>query len=509
VRTLFMPQKFKRLNNSQGNTILGVLCLIAASVAAFQITLSNSISVNGGIKNARILSARDILESRIKSYSSMGTTFRSSMYLGVPLTENKELRNCVFGTGPNPCKPNEKTPVALYYPIYTGTGASNLRKISGPGKDDLTANESAFYDNKGNLCIANSTGSIEANCPFFEVTTTFTATCAAGAPSCATAQSISVNYTIKAAATLTGAAAQTLGGFPMASILDHPAAQISVVDILPAKPGAASTNVTISLSPSQEGLSLESIKATLESLGVKNKADLEKYALAFQQSGVNDLSKIEFLLKVGQIDPTWMKLVVDSGITNVNLAFELFWSQNTWTPESLAAVVAAVENVKIPQVAYAIADKMITDPAVAAQMAKDVAAVSNPNVASGIISGGHWGDPEKVVKITSAVSQIPDPLAGYIAEAGVTDATIAQKIFSMMSVVKDPYDAGWVIVAGRGDVAKTQQILNHSMNSVWNQPATPETTTTTTTTTPGTPAPQAPVAISLMPTCTTCAPVTY
>lgn len=510
MRKLTMPQDFKRLNNSQGNTILGVLCLIAVSVAAFQMSLSNSLSVNGGIKNSRIVSARDTLESRIKAYSSMGTTFRSSMYMGVPLTVNSELRNCVFGSGTTPCKADGiKHPVALYYPIYSTAGSSgeSLKRISGPAVDGLDPSDSAFYDNKGNLCIANSAGAIEPNCPFFEVTTSFTATCAGGTATCATAESISVNYIIKAAKALSGSSSQTLASVAIKPI-DLAAPAISVTDILPAAPGSSSSNVTISLLPSSSTLSLESIQSTLKSLGITDKGQLEEYSLAFQKSGVNDLSKIEFLLKVGQIDPAWMKIVVDSGITDPVMARELYWSDNEWTPELLAATVAAVADIKIKEVAWAIADKLVTDPAVAAQMAKSVAAVKNPSVASGIIQGGHWGDPVKVEKITAAVSKIPDPFADYLAQAGVTDSTVATKIVSIVSVIKDGYGAGWVIVEGRGDVVRTQEILTAAL-AYRESPGTPETTTTTTTAGTTPPATQTPVEISLMPTCTTCSPVTY
>lgn len=507
MRTLLMPQKFKGLSNSRGNTILGVLCLIAASVAAFQMTLSNSTSVNSGIKNSRILSARDVLEARIKSYSSMGTTFRSSMFIGIPVTENAELRNCVLGTGPNPCQAGVKTPVALYYPIYSDVGGTGtLRKISSPDVANLSAKESTFYDNKGNLCVPNSTGSIEANCPFFEVTTSFIATCATGS-SCTTAESISVNYMIKAATTsLSGSSSQNFASFPMADI-DHSAPEVAVLDILPATPGSASSNVTISLLATENTLSLESIKTALQKLGVK-KGNIEEYALAFQQSGINDLSKLEFLLKVGQLDPTWMRLVSDSGITNHVIANALYWSKNPWTPTLLAAVAAAVEDIKVPEVAWVIADNLVTDPALAKQMAESVSKVSNPNVAAGIIEGGHYKDPVKVEKISAAVSHIANPYAGYLAEAGITDVTIANQITSIVSVLTNPYGSGWIIVGGGGDVTKTQELLNESLNSTWTA-GTPESTTTTTTPPAEAPTVTAPVEISLMPTCTTCAPVTY
>lgn len=510
MRTLMMPHGFKSLNNSNGNTILGVLCLIAVSVAAFQMSLSNSLSVNGGIKNSRIMSARDTLESRIKAYSTMGATFRSSMYMGVPLTVNAELRNCIFGTGSTPCKADgAKHPVALYYPIYTPAGSSgeNLKRMSGPTGDDLSPSESAFYDNKGNLCVANSTGEIEPNCPFFEVTTSFTATCAGGTATCTTAESISVNYMIKAAKTLLGSSTQNVATLAMKPI-NLSAPEISVTDILPAKPGSSASNVTISLSPSETTLSLESIQTVLKTLGIKDPGQLAEYSLAFQKSGVNDLSKIEFLLKVGQLDPAWMKIVVDSGITNPVLGRELYWSNNKWTPELLATTVAAVADVKIKEVAWAIADKLVTDPADAKKMADAVAAVKNPHVASGIIQGGHWSDPEKVQKITAAVAHIPDPMGDYLAQAGVTDSTIATKLVSIVSVVEDAHDAGWVLIEGRGDVVRTQEILTAALAYRASQ-GTPEATTTTTAPAPQPTPPANPVEISLMPTCTTCTPVTY
>lgn len=510
MRRLMMANRsLKRLNNKQGNTILGVLCLIAASVAAFQMSLSNSVSVNSGIKNSRILSARDTLESRIKSYSSMGTTFRSSMHFGLPVTVNAELRNCVLGGGSNPCMPGVKTPVALYYPIYSAAGvaSASFQRISGPAMDNLPASESAFYDNKGNLCVPNNSGSIASNCAFFEVTTSFIATCAGGAPSCATAESISVNYMIKAATALSGSASQTLSSFPMATI-ELAAPDISVSQILPATAGSASSNVTISLLPSQATLSLETITSALKDLGMKGKEKIEKFALAFQQSGVTDLSKLEFLAKVGHPDPAWIKLIADSGITNQRLAYELYWSGMDWTPTLLAEVAAAIEGIKVPEVAYAIVEKKITDPAVAAQLAKNVESVTNPNVAAALIAGDHSSDPAKVQKIVSAVSHIPDPTARYIAQAGVTDPSIASQIAQIVSVVNDQYSAGWVIVSGGGDVAKTQYILDQALASI-SEPGTPETTVTTTTPAPATPPTSNPVEISLMPTCSTCTPVTY
>lgn len=509
MRIVTTPQvKFKGLANSQGNTILGVLCLIAASVAAFQISFSDSLAVNGGIKNSRILSARDALESRIKNYSSMGATFRSSMHLGLPITTNSELRNCVFGTGSSPCLADgKKHPIALYNPIVSeGSSTSVIRRITGPDIDDLAASDSAFYDNKGNLCLPNDKGVIAANCPFFEVRTSFTATCPGNAASCATAESITVNYTVMATK-LTGAASQKVGSVPMASF-EYAAPAVSVVNILPAKPGSASSNVTISLSPSVASVNVEAITSILKSQGEKDTKVIDEWVKAIQDSGITDTSKYELVIKAGHPDPAWIKLIVESGITYLEAAQALYWVKKTWTPEQLAATVDAVSDIKIPEVAYQIAANQVTDKKVANDIAKAVEGVKNPAVAGGIIAGGYYTDAVMVDKISKAVSHIPDPYADYMAQAGITDKANADKILNIVKVIDNSYSTGWMIIAGGGDVAKTQQIVDKSIKSTTTA-GTPATTTTTTTTTPA-PTPTAPpVEISLMPPCTTCTPMTY
>jgi len=520
VRIISQQKYFKLLNNPHGNMAVIVLCLMATSMAAFQISLSHSGSVKQEVKNSRILSARDALQLHIKTYSTLGTTFRSSMHPSLPVTVNSELRNCILGTGPIECKAGVITPVALYYPMSstTITPSTPLQRISGPGDVSITAAESATYDNKGNLCAVTATGIVDPNCPFFEVTTTFIATCAGGLPSCATAEFLSVSYVIKLATALAGASSSVaLHNFPLATIkLSAPA--ISRANILPPLAGASDNNITISLLPSSTTtttttLGLEDIKAAIMALGKTNPDRIDAMALAFQQSGINDLSKLDFLVQVAISDPAWMLLVTNSGITNVFLASEMYYINNPWTSENLAATVAAVAGLPDGPIKYAIARQMVTDSTVVAQIVASVSSVSNPYIASGLILGGFNTDPVKTQAIVAGVSQVADPiLAGYLARIGITDQALATQLASIVSAIPTSWDAGGAILAGNGDPVTTQNIVNNYLLT-GSFPSTSTSTTFVSTLPPpptiSTSPTPALVEISLMPTCLTCPPVSY
>src|SRR5207253_170281 len=96
------------------------------------------------------------------------------------------------------------------------------------------------------------------------------------------------------------------------------------------------------LSTTVQDTSLEDTVALFIAAGVKDPVQAAALALAFQQSGITDRSKIALFADIGVPDANWMKLVNDSGINDAYLGRMLYYAGKPWTPELLAGVVSAV-----------------------------------------------------------------------------------------------------------------------------------------------------------------------
>jgi hypothetical protein len=493
------------IGSPKGNTTLGILCLITATIAAFQVSLFDTMSLNSNVKRARVLSARDALDSHIRTYASLGATFRSSMHPGLLSNVNSELRNCIFGTGPTDCQANVATPVSLYYPMSSTDAftSAHLSKITGP-----SAADPVFYDIKGQLCELKSDGALkEASCPFFEVSTTFVATCPAAAAACPTAQSLAVTYTIQAVQNNASAIS-----FPMAKV-EASAVPVPRADILPAtlgaggKIGSSGNNVTVTLITTTAALTLDTIKGAFEKAGIKNSQTLTNLTNAFYNSGITDLSKIPFLAKVGITDSKWMKLVVESEITDRWLAQMLFYTDNDWTPKLLADSVKAVDFLpEFSYVKFAFASRTFTDPAEVKRINDNLAYIDNQYISGGIIRAGFYEDTEKISKVLAAVTEVTVPqVAGALAGVGVTDKALANQNAAIVSVIDDDNLAGNMIYDSKGVIAKTQGNVDSYLSykppeEVVEIPVVAGPTT-----------PSTPETLSLVPTCSnvTCTTVTY
>lgn len=281
---------FENLKSTQGHSIFTTLSMIVVTLTVVQVSLHQTLSTYNNIKNSRIVGARDALAGNIDTYVSLGSTFRSSMHPSLPENVNQELKNCILGTGGTPCLAETEIPLTLYYPISSAdsTPTTALQILSGPGATGNAEAQPVFYDDRGRLCTQGS----DANCQFFQVSTTFIAHCAGGTATCTTAESLSVRYTINKMS-------NGLIRLPLASV-DKTSSPVSRVDILPASASSAANNIAVSLISSVEisdGLSLEDVKNAVLAGGITDPDELNAVTNTFFNAGYKDTSLITAMTK--------------------------------------------------------------------------------------------------------------------------------------------------------------------------------------------------------------------
>ena len=532
--------------SSSGNALVMTLPLIIIVAAAVQACLIQSGTFANVIKSFRVNAARDSLSSDLLSYSTMGATFRASMSSSLPAGTNSDLQNCVFGGGASPCVSGAEMSLTLYSPVVTdGSSVPQLVPIMGAKGLNGAATQPVLYDLKGNLCPSTVT-SATSDCPI-EVFASFVPTCAAGALSCSVADSISVHYVLRLSPNIKSSV--TLAE------RDVNAPCILVKDILPGPPDSVIVNrqvfTQIGIVGSDQSTTtdpLSTIIAAVEAAGVTKPVAVNNLANAFLNAGYTDpafitavtqagysqwgartladiiwalsaakitnLDSAVFLTNVGVSDPDWMTLVLQSGVTNIYLANESYGCCTD--PAAFAASVAAVTSAGLPnnQIAVAVIEKGVTDPAIATQMYNAVASIPDPYIAAGMIAGGAYTNPTLMNSILSAVSPYPSVIAESLAAKNITDPTLAAQIVSLVSIVSDPYDAADIIWDGGGTLAGTQTALNTylldnaSTTTVSSTSGTSSTTTvvTNTTSTATTTYTQTTGTIG---TCTTCTDITF
>jgi len=537
-------------NDTRGNSIVLCLPFIVVMIALVQLTFMQNINFTSTMNHFRIRGVRDSLVNNIKGYSSMPSTFRSSLQAN-NFSSNPDLQNCVFGTGASPCQPGVELPVTLYSPI------SSSMIISGPAALNGAQTQAALYDAKGNLC-ANVMGSATTQCPF-EVTTSFVATCAPGQTSCATAQSIQIHYYIKRKSD-----SSTL----RASIADY-APSVLVSKILPDAVGSSDGNIKVSqlvsatdptattTTPPANELYTTILAAVQAGAPGATLDQQGQYAQSFinsgytdptfvktvtkdaywapdwrnvilvteslKQAGITDLQQADTLAKIGIADPSYMKKILETGYTDVYLLNNLYGTLVNQPASTMAAVMNALSALPTGNLAtLALGEIKVTDPAVAQQMFNAVSSVSVGWVQQGLIVGGWASDPVKVAAIAAAATSVTAPpvVMGGIAQVGISDPVLAQQLAAAVSVIPTWFGGGsdWIghdlIVETNGDLAATQLRVNQYMSFLATNPtptpaptpvATPDPTAVTAVATP-TPGP---VEMTSLSVCTTCNAITF
>lgn len=179
-----------------GNAVLGVLAVIVGIGITLNIVVTQSASQSSFVlQNARLKWSRGSIAYQIERSASLPATFRTSLRFA----NNSALRNCILGTGPAACRGDgTEYPLDLYTSnadAASGAAANAALQISAASvPEGSNSTVSVLYDSKGQRCQNQTTATRE--CPF-EVSTSFTAECAAAAATCATADSIRVLYTIR------------------------------------------------------------------------------------------------------------------------------------------------------------------------------------------------------------------------------------------------------------------------------------------------------------------------
>jgi hypothetical protein len=554
-----------RLGNQNGNVVFLSLGLLVSIGIIFSLGIDQLSQAGKATRDFQVVNSRNTVVSHMKKYSSIGATFRSSLDPSLSTSINAALHNCIFGGGPSLCRgAGTVLPITLYYPVTMTAGSltKSLKILSGPAAVGSTPARPALYTLKGTPCAEDITVA-SPTCPF-EVFSAFTAKCAADAPSCITAESISVQYTVRVSPHLSGAGTG-LGGLLTLASINQIAPSITRTEILPGTEEKSSGNVMVTILTISDTEVVTStvvkpvidpgIIAAVTAGGVTNSRVAYDLALAFQAGGVTDPSFItsvvtaglshwgdkddtkiimsiigagitnvqtaSIIAKAGITSPSWALIVAQSGITNTNLAGELQGS-NIKSPTQLAAIVAAVAGVGNPIIAEEIAKNGVTDSNVANSIWSSVSSIQNIDIARSIVDAG-FTDPTQITSIANAVSIIPgSEVAAALAGKGLTDPVLAKTLWNIVSVIKDPDDAADIAVKGLTNpnvaislvaeylidvsIPKVSSTTNTTNNTSTTTVKTTTTTTSTAKTTTGTATPitpqPMPPTITLLSTCT-------
>jgi hypothetical protein len=451
----------------------------------------------------------------------MGASLRASLHPALPPTINQDLKDCILG-GASPCQSNVEKPLTLYYPISSidPASAQGLYAVSGPDSQPV------YYDDKGAMC-ATSTA-----CQFFSVSTSFIATCAGAASSCATADSIVVHFKINSNV-------HSAIPIPIASI-DQRAPSVSRSSIFPNSISSSLANVSVLLLPSAgTALTADQIRAAIIAGGMTDSHWVDTATAAFQLAGFTSLEVItemtkgavsEGMTNVGNFtnvmnsiapynvtDPalarylvtTWVaeigyaKVVIDSGIrTQPHVVGELIHTGIT-DPVRLAAIVNAVSALPDDELSGYIAGTMNTDPAVALQLRNLVSWITRDGVAAGIIRSGAT-DSARVNALLAAVSGVTrDRVAAAIAGLGITDSALANQLAAIVAPITSDGQAEWIIRNLEGDPVAMQNYVNGMVAGTISMdylvpPPDPSTLPTSTSS-----------SVTLIENCTTCQPLTF
>lgn len=524
------------LLNNHGNAIVLSLPLTIVVIAVIQLTMLQSSNFNSAITNFRAIGGRDSLAANIRMYSSLPATLRSSLHPSHSSSTNSELQTCVFG-GLLPCNAGVETPLTLYSPMSSSslTPSSPILIIAGPASSGGSSPQAALYDTKGNLCA--ETGAATERCPY-EVTANFIATCAGGASSCATAQSIAIHYFIHYVQSSKGPK------IPLRDFVDQIAPSVTVASILPQSKSSSDGNITVSSLTSTTGGSnsqllsqiTDAIKTAVPyipdddlALGAQAFLDAGYTDLAFISAlapilaqkddaidiitslgslGIKDLAVATMFAEAGIGDADWMKEILEAGITDPFYINMLYWHQLSFSSVTeLKTAYDSVQGLPKDLLSLLVATTVPATTTAAQDLYKKLIAYTpDTEVAANLIGGNWYNDPAKSQAIVAAVAGLPSYSAGSMALIGITDPAMAQKIQSMVSVVDDEGRVREIIALSRGDLNAIQSGIDKYLAEV---AATTTTKVTTTTNSSTTTTVSSPSGISLLSTCTTCSGVSF
>jgi hypothetical protein len=512
---------------SQGYISVLVLMIMGFVGIALAVCFSQSSTRINIIKTARVLSARDALISHIRSYASMGASLRASMHPGLlPATINQELKDCILG-GASPCESGIEKPLSLYYPISPTNPASNTGLFAVSG----TNAQPVYYDERGAICTETT------RCPFFSASTTFIPTCAAGAPTCATADSIVVHFKINSNV-------YSASTIPIASV-DERAASVARSSIFPDPISSASANIPVLLLPgsSPDTLTADQIRNALIVGGLTNSTLLDGIVPVIQTSGITSLAVItaigdpgqwlnlpalanvvnsmaawnvtdpvmaKFLTEAVIQEPRFVKMILDSGIpTTKPYLVQYLLHEHIPDATTLAAVYAAVDPLPPDELTAAIGGGTtpVTDTTLAWSIRNLIPTTLNVVIGAGIIRSGAR-DAATVNTIAGAVAGVPNNrVAGAMAGWGITNPALANQLWTILSGIasQNQYDAEWIIRAVGIDPVAVQNAVNQYNGGVF--VAAAPTVTAPTTTTPSSGSTTGP--ITLIEDCTSCQPLTF
>lgn len=556
----------KNLFNNRGTAILLTLPLLVVILVAVQISLTRAISFRDTINHFRSVGVRDSLVTNISAYAALGSTFRSSLHPSLPSGTNSELQNCVFGTGASPCPAAIEMPLTLYAPLSASapSTAPNFKIISGPFPLAGGTSKPALYNANGVLCDATAEAAV-THCPF-EVYTSFSAYCAGGAASCIKAESLTVRYFIRNI---------SKSSILQLAAVDKFAPSILVSKILPG-PDDSSTNVVISsynsevmgtettttettypnLSPVAEAvrkgaegtytLTIEQINFIADGFIRAGYTEdyldfiekITKHALPIVGVGctthlvrelglakITDINDAQFLVEVEVEDAEWMKIVLESGVQSSYMARTVYWHDTITDAQTLATSLAAIEGLPETYRVSGIAAIKTSTKEEAQAIYQNIKDIPSPYLAVGILMGGWHKDLTKMNAIVTALEGLTSGPAEAMGKLGITDATLAQNLNTLVSPISSSDTRQDLILKGLGDYAKTEILVNEYLakyppsttttlaessttSTTTSTAGTSTTTTTTTTSTTSTTTPP-PDNLSLISTCTNCSDFTY
>jgi hypothetical protein len=518
-----------------GNALLLTLPLLIVVAAAVELVFTQTLSFNNTVNSYRVTSVRNNIVKNMYRYSSMASTFRSSVNPSLGAA-NPELQSCMFGTG-TPCVSGQVYPVKLYAPVSSDSSSASgsLQLIAGSMDETGTPTSApALYDVRGSLCgIAGATPT--AQCPF-EVYARFIPTCTSGG-TCAVAESVTATFMVRA---------PTLIKNLIFSATIRMGEKVVMKDILPptASAYAASSNKVITghidvfgskptpVVVTTTGYTLADIEAAVRSGGVTDSTQVTSLAQTFINAGyytdlnfvttvtaaalgsvhvglsqykellpmlitylsinqVTDTPTAAFLTEVGVTDGNWMKFLIDSGVRDVyyaNYSYTTYFA----SPSIFAQAVNAANAAGIPHdtVSLAIVGTWVTDPVKALQLYTIMSTVTDPFVAAGMIMGNQTA-PSKITSIVSAVNGL-NPQYTYgsmyamgLAQIGITDYAQAHTLAGIVTAIENPYWARDIIIKGNGNIPYTQHLVDNFVPPTNEAPILPNMALPTVTTTTG------------------------
>jgi hypothetical protein len=160
----------------RGFSIIEAIAAVAIAGTVMVATLTMFKLQGQTLSSLKLTSSRDALFGEVRTYSTaLATVMRANTD-----SFNAAFRACI--SGPAPCTANVETPMRLTDPfnnrIYSGTQTNPVR-----------------YNREGYPCPGGANATATA-CPF-EVFSSFFATCTGGAPTCPTAASVRITFTIR------------------------------------------------------------------------------------------------------------------------------------------------------------------------------------------------------------------------------------------------------------------------------------------------------------------------